>query len=135
MLFRSEHVPGLAQARALCTTIGPDAAVLALDSPARQLTRTIAALCPAEVGAVIRRVDASTLAVARRAAAARGRRLVVISSRPGLIPFRDSRPRASVAYWFSGWQEAMVRAPRKVKRWRPAYWVAVVGPDGRATSA
>ena len=131
-----EHVPGLAQTRMLCDAIGPDAAVLTLDGPARRLTRSIAAVCPAEVGSVLgRRLEPATLAAAQRAAAARGRRLVVVAARPGLIPYRDGRPAATVAMWFTGWQEAMRRAPRVEKRWRPAYWVAVIGPDGRATSA
>lgn len=131
-----EHVPGLAQTRALCAAIGPDAAVLTLDGPTRRLTRSLAAVCPAEVGSVLnRRLEPATLAAAHRAVAARGLRLVVLASRPGLIPYRDARPPATTAMRFTGWQEALRRAPHREKMWQPAYWVAVVGPDGRATKA
>jgi len=130
-----EHVPGLAQTRALCAAIGPDAAVLTLDGPTRRLTRSLAAVCPAEVGSVLnRRLEPNSLAAAHRAVARRGYRLVVVASRPGLIPYRGAPPRATTALRFTGWQEALLRAPRREKSWQPAYWVAEIGADGRATS-
>jgi hypothetical protein len=127
----------LGQVEALCRRVGTGGAVLALgeqtSSPYLQTVRSTCGV-PAYAMDVRANTDVALvrpdLAAVRRAAAAHGRRLYVITEDTGIVPWAAATPPAVISLDLERWPGRLQDVPQQALPVHLGLWVGEVLPDG-----
>jgi hypothetical protein len=123
-----EQAGGIAAMNRICDALPADAAVWTIPGPDEtRLIQPVHAFCRVPVGQSPPHARADVMAQAKRTAAAHGRRLVLISTRPGPLARAaglDAPPRAVATYRYDRLEQTLVRRPVHRLPQRVDYYVA-----------